>query len=163
MRGTGGGQSQVRWILEIDGGFSHDPADALKFFEKMAAGYDCVFGTRLAAGGSFEDVSAKRRTISRLGTIATNALLGTRLTDMTSGYQLFTRKALQMVLKQGIRSKLIRTKPKLKSIVNLKCTGSDQLSSSESTIVECGGDGSRGEAGIARGIALVRKVVNKVS
>ena len=110
------------WILEIDGGFSHDPADALKFFEKMAEGYDCVFGTRLAAGGSFEDVSAKRRTISRLGTIATNALLGTRLTDMTSGYQLFTRKALQMVLKRGIRSKAHFFQTEIKVYCrNLKC------------------------------------------
>lgn len=93
------------WILEIDGGFSHDPADLPKFIETMAQGYDCVFGTRLGLGGSFQDVSLKRRTISRTGTLLTNLLLGTRLTDMTSGYELFSRKALQMVLDRGIRSR----------------------------------------------------------
>jgi dolichol-phosphate mannosyltransferase len=71
----------------------------------MAQGYDCVFGTRLGLGGSFQDVSLKRRTISRSGTLLTNFFLGTRLTDMTSGYELFSRKALQMVLDSGIRSR----------------------------------------------------------
>ncbi len=110
------------WILEIDAGFSHDPKDAPKFFEKMAEGYDCVFGTRLGAGGSFEDVSFKRRSISRLGTLVTNVLLGTRLTDMTSGYQLFTRAALEMVLKRGIRSKAHFFQTEIKVFCrNLKC------------------------------------------
>jgi dolichol-phosphate mannosyltransferase len=110
------------WILEIDAGFSHDPADASKFFAKMAEGYDCVFGTRMGAGGSFEDVSLKRRTISRLGTIATNVLLGTRLTDMTSGYELFTREALEMVLSRGIRSKAHFFQTEIKVFCrNLKC------------------------------------------
>jgi dolichol-phosphate mannosyltransferase len=93
------------WILEIDGGFSHDPADAPQFFDMMAQGYDCVFGTRFVRGGRFEESSYKRRFISRSGTILTNLLLGTRLSDMTSGYQLFTRQALDMVLARGIRSR----------------------------------------------------------
>jgi dolichol-phosphate mannosyltransferase len=33
------------WILEIDVGFSHDPAEAERFFAKIPDGYDCVFGT----------------------------------------------------------------------------------------------------------------------
>jgi dolichol-phosphate mannosyltransferase len=97
--------AQCDWILEVDGGFSHDPADAPRFFETMAQGYDCVFGTRLGLGGSFHDASLKRRTISRSGTLLTNLLLGTRLSDMTSGYELFTRQALQMVLDHGIQSR----------------------------------------------------------
>ena len=92
------------WILEIDAGFSHDPADAPQFFETMLQGYDCVFGTRFGRGGRCE-ASFKRRFISRAGTVLTNLLLGTRLTDMTSGYELFTRDALKMVLARGIRSR----------------------------------------------------------
>ena len=93
------------WILEIDAGFSHDPADAPQFFETMSQGYDCVFGTRFGRGGRVEETSFKRRFISRAGTVLTNLLLGTRLTDMTSGYELFTRDALEMVLARGIRSR----------------------------------------------------------
>ncbi len=93
------------WILEIDAGFSHDPADAPRFFETMAAGYDCVFGTRFSLGGGFRNAPLKRRMVSRYGSLLTNKLIGTQLTDMTSGYELFSRRALEMVLAKGIRSR----------------------------------------------------------
>src|SRR5215210_2514853 len=34
------------WILESDGGFSHQPSDIPRFFATMSEGYDCVFGSR---------------------------------------------------------------------------------------------------------------------
>lgn len=93
------------WILEIDAGFSHDPREAGRFFAKMAEGYDCVFGTRFGRGGRIEDGSWKRRMISRGGGLLANVLLGTRLSDMTSGYEMFSRGALEMVLEKGIQSR----------------------------------------------------------
>jgi Glycosyltransferases involved in cell wall biogenesis len=92
------------WILEIDAGFSHDPTDIGAFLEAMADGRDCVFGSRFCEGGRNLG-TIRRRFISRGGTALTNLLLGTRLTDMTSGYQLFTRPALEAVLAKGISSK----------------------------------------------------------
>jgi dolichol-phosphate mannosyltransferase len=92
------------WILEIDAGFSHDPRDIGAFVDAMTDGCDCVFGSRFIAGGR-NRATRRRRLISRAGTRLTNALLGTRLTDMTSGFQLFTRPALELVLAGGIRSK----------------------------------------------------------
>ncbi len=92
------------WILEIDGGFSHEPTDIGVFLEAMASGNDCVFGSRFREGG--ENLGTlRRRIISRGGTALTNLLLGTKLTDMTSGFQLFTQDALETVLANGIRSK----------------------------------------------------------
>lgn len=82
------------WILEIDGGFSHQPQDIPRFLEKMAEGYDCVFATRFALGGGIEDSSLKRKYISWGGTFLTKLLLGTRLTDMTSGFEIFQRDVL---------------------------------------------------------------------
>lgn len=93
------------WILEIDGGFSHQPADIPKFFALLGDGYDCIFGTRFGFGGSITDSSFKRRIVSRGGTLLTNLLLGTRLTDMTSGFQFFSRDALQRILDRGIESR----------------------------------------------------------
>jgi dolichol-phosphate mannosyltransferase len=93
------------WILEIDAGFSHQPSEIPQFFEKMAEGYDCVFGSRFCEGGRFTDSPWRRRFISRGGTILANILLGTRLADMTSGFEMFTRKALGEVLAKGIRSR----------------------------------------------------------
>jgi len=93
------------WVLEIDAGYSHQPSDIPAFFEKMSEGHDCVFGSRFCAGGRISESSLKRAVISRGGTLLTNLLLGTSLSDMTSGFELFSRAALQEVLRKGIHSR----------------------------------------------------------
>jgi len=98
-------EANCDWILEIDAGFSHQPDEIPKFTEKMAAGYDCVFGSRFCKGGSFTESPLSRRFISKGGSIAANILLGTKLKDMTSGFEMFIRQALQEVLEKGIKSK----------------------------------------------------------
>jgi dolichol-phosphate mannosyltransferase len=93
------------WILEIDAGYSHQPSDLTKFFEKVSSGiYDCIFGSRFHEQGSLTGVSPRRYFISKGGTTLSNFLLGTTLTDMTSGFQLFKRDALQKILQKGIKS-----------------------------------------------------------
>lgn len=93
------------WILEIDAGYSHQPSEVPRFLEKLGDGYDCLFGSRFMPGGSIAGKSVKRYLVSRGGTILSNLLLGTRQTDMTSGFELFSRKALEMVLARGIQSR----------------------------------------------------------
>ena len=93
------------WILEIDAGYSHQPQEIPQFLKKMLEGYACVFGSRFCAGGQMTDAPLKRRIISRGGTAVTNKLLGTSLTDMTSGFEMFSNPALPAVLERGIKSK----------------------------------------------------------
>lgn len=92
------------WILEIDAGFSHQPSDIPQFFDKMLEGYDCVFGSRFCDGGGISDSSLKRRIISRGGSVLANLMLGTKLKDMTSGFEMFKREALEEVLRKGLHS-----------------------------------------------------------
>lgn len=105
MRGYREAMKQSDWILEIDAGFSHQPSEIPRFLERMVDGYDCVFGSRFMAGGSIAGTPLKRRAVSRGGTILANLVLGTRLSDMTSGFQLFTKAALAEILERGIRSR----------------------------------------------------------
>ncbi|MGO9969542.1 MAG: glycosyltransferase [Bryobacteraceae bacterium] len=93
------------WILEIDAGFSHQPEEIGRFFQEMQQGYDCVFGSRFMKGGAMSDISPIRYIVSRGGTLLANFLIGTRLKDMTSGFELFSRAALEMVLRRGIQSR----------------------------------------------------------
>lgn len=93
------------WILEIDAGYSHQPSDIPQFFARMAEGHGCVFGSRFAKGASVQETPLKRRIVSRGGTVLANLLLGTKLSDMTSGFELFSRPVLQRVLDKGIRSR----------------------------------------------------------
>ncbi|MFC1737433.1 glycosyltransferase [Planctomycetota bacterium] len=93
------------WILEIDAGFSHQPSEIPQFFDKMAQGYDCVFGSRFSKGGKFESAPLSRFLLSRAGSTISNILLGTKYKDMTSGFELFTNDTLRKVLQKGIRSR----------------------------------------------------------
>jgi dolichol-phosphate mannosyltransferase len=98
-------EAGCNWVLEIDAGFSHQPAEIPQFFEKMAEGFDCVFGSRFCKGGEFAERPLSRYIISRGGSVLTNLLLGTKLKDMTSGFEMFTSGALRKVLDKGIRSR----------------------------------------------------------
>ncbi len=92
------------WILEMDGGFSHRPDEIPQFIQAMENGADFVAGSRFITGGSHVG-SLRRYLVSRGGTAITNLLLGTRMRDMTSGFQCFSRAALGHVLERGVRSR----------------------------------------------------------
>ena len=96
--------STAEWILEMDGGFSHLPEDIPRFIEAMQHGADYAAGSRFAGNGSHRGAWS-RRLVSYGGTRLTNALLGTRMRDMTSGFECFTREALQHVVSRGVRSR----------------------------------------------------------
>jgi dolichol-phosphate mannosyltransferase len=92
-------------ILEIDAGFSHRPSEIHKLVRAMEMGHDCVFGSRFCPGGQLRNASTLQYVMSRGGTLLTNLLIGTRLHDMTSGFQLFRRAALQRILTTNLRSR----------------------------------------------------------
>lgn len=93
------------FILEIDAGFSHQPEDIPRFLAAMEQGYECVFGSRFITGGMVDKSSFVRKFISFGGSRLTNLLAGTNLRDMTSGFELFSREALTMILARGIHSR----------------------------------------------------------
>jgi dolichol-phosphate mannosyltransferase len=92
------------WILEMDGGLSHEPEQIPAFVRAMQQGFDYAGGSRFMRGGSHRG-SASRRLISWGGTVLTNALLGTRMRDMTSGFECFSRAALSRVVETGVASR----------------------------------------------------------
>lgn len=82
-------------IIEMDGGGSHLPAEVPQFIEKLEEGYDCVWGSRFVEGGGISNHPLYRRILSSGGTILANVVLGTRLKDMTSGFEGFQRRILE--------------------------------------------------------------------
>jgi dolichol-phosphate mannosyltransferase len=91
-------------ILEMDAGWSHDPAEIGRILEPLGNGLECSFGSRFILGGSLHGLPVYRRILSRGGTIVANAVLGTRLRDMTSGFEAFTSDALRHVDLDGFAS-----------------------------------------------------------
>lgn len=82
-------------ILEMDGGGSHKPSEIPQFLERLEEGYDCVWGSRFMKGGSMREQPIYRRVLSQGGTFLANLVLGTRLKDMTSGFEGFQRSVLE--------------------------------------------------------------------
>ena len=93
------------FIIEMDAGLSHDPASIPLFLEAYKGGYECAFGSRFMKGGSMNDSNFKRKFLSLTGTILSNVMLGTKLQDMTSGYQGFKRSIVKQILDHGLLSK----------------------------------------------------------
>jgi dolichol-phosphate mannosyltransferase len=92
-------------IIEMDAGLSHDPIFLPRFIEAFQNGYHCIFGSRFMQGGSMQQSGFLRWLLSSAGTTLSNSLLGTRLNDMTSGYQGFSREIVKKILSYGLRSK----------------------------------------------------------
>lgn len=82
-------------ILEMDGGGSHRPDEIPQFLSRMDEGYECVWGSRFMPGGSMHEQPLYRRILSSGGTFLSNLVLGTRLKDMTSGFECFKREVLE--------------------------------------------------------------------
>ncbi|MDR3267590.1 MAG: glycosyltransferase [Tannerella sp.] len=85
-------------IIEMDAGMSHDPTALPMFLRVLNEGNECVFGSRFINGGSIWQSSFKRRFLSKSGTLLSNLLLGSRLKDMTSGYQGFHASVVRKLL-----------------------------------------------------------------
>src|SRR5690242_18219790 len=80
------------FIIEMDAGLSHDPDSIPAFLTALTKdGYECAFGSRFVKGGSIKDSNWKRTFLSRSGTVLSNVLLGSKMRDMTSGFQGFHR------------------------------------------------------------------------
>jgi dolichol-phosphate mannosyltransferase len=77
------------YIIEMDAGLSHNPQTIPLFLQALASGYQSAFGSRFISGGSIKDSTWKRKFLSKGGTVLSNALLGSKMSDMTSGFQGF--------------------------------------------------------------------------
>jgi dolichol-phosphate mannosyltransferase len=88
----------------MDGGLSHLPEQIPEFLDAMARGYDYVGGSRYLPGGCHKS-PWNRVLVSRGGTILAQLLLKAKMTDMTSGFECFNRRAMEMVLQRGVASK----------------------------------------------------------
>ena len=92
------------YIIEMDAGLSHDPKTLPDFLTALQNGYECVFGSRFTDRGSMGDSPFKRKLLSKGGTLLSNILLGSKLHDMTSGYQGFTKEVVEKFLSYQLKS-----------------------------------------------------------
>jgi dolichol-phosphate mannosyltransferase len=90
-------------IAHMDADFSHDPADLPRLLE-AAVDADLVLGSRYVEGGGVTDWGPGRRAISRWGSVYARAALGVGIRDLTGGFKVFRRRALEAIDFQSLAS-----------------------------------------------------------
>ena len=93
------------YVFEMDADFSHDPADLLRLRAAVhGGGADASVGSRWVAGGGTRNWSFLRTFISRGGSMYARLILGIPITDLTSGFKCFSRRVLERLDLQSVRS-----------------------------------------------------------
>jgi dolichol-phosphate mannosyltransferase len=90
-------------IGEMDADGSHQPAQ-LPRLRAALEDADLVIGSRWVPGGSIANWSRRRELLSRAGNAYTRALLGVPIRDVTAGYRLFRRTALEQLHLEDVAS-----------------------------------------------------------
>lgn len=92
------------FIVEMDGGGSHDPRALHAFIRAMKEGHECAFGSRYINGGSMNGSPFKRRFLSKFGSFVARVVLGCPMKDVTSGYEAFSYEVMEKILAYPLRS-----------------------------------------------------------
>ena len=91
-------------VVQMDADFSHDPA-VLAEMARHIASHHVVFGSRYVKGGSLaQGWPAWRKALSAFGNFYARTILDLPLHDVTTGYRMWRREALQNMPLERIRS-----------------------------------------------------------
>lgn len=81
-------------VVEMDGDFSHNPADLPRLVAAIREGADLAIGSRYVPGGDTPDWPLHRRLLSQGGNFYARRMLGIPIRDATAGYRAFRAEAL---------------------------------------------------------------------
>lgn len=91
-------------VFEMDADLSHDPAYIPRFLAVIADGADVVLGSRNVPGGGVEGWGIGRHVLSKGGSLYARAILGVGVRDLTTGFKAYTRRALEVIKPEAVRS-----------------------------------------------------------
>lgn len=91
-------------VFEMDADLSHDPSEIPNFIRKIEEGHDLVIGSRYVGGIRIINWPLGRLALSCFAAWYSRFWTGLPLTDPTSGFKCFRRKALEALKLNRIRS-----------------------------------------------------------
>lgn len=96
----------IGYVFEMDSDLAHDPKEMKRFIQKIdKEKYDLIIGSRYLPGGKIKNISVNRTIMSRVINKFLYYWLGIHLSDHTSGFRLYSRKAVAFLIKTKIKSK----------------------------------------------------------
>jgi dolichol-phosphate mannosyltransferase len=84
-------------LVQMDADLSHDPSVLPSLLREVESGADLVVGSRYVPGGEIPHWPWFRRALSRYGNRYAAFVLGTRVTDATSGYRAYRADTLKAI------------------------------------------------------------------
>lgn len=91
-------------LVEMDADFSHDPEQIRELLSALESG-DVVVGSRLVPGGTDCDRPWFRRWLTLAANAFARSLMGLSVRDMNSGFRALTRKGIERVEPEKLRSR----------------------------------------------------------
>lgn len=92
-------------VGEMDADFSHPPERLPVMWHTLQEGYDMVIGSRYVSGGSVDERwPFWRKALSAFGNFYARTILGLPIRDVTGGYRLYRRQALERLPLERVRS-----------------------------------------------------------
>ncbi len=91
-------------IGEMDADLSHQPEDLPKLINALEQGADLVIGSRRVKGGKIIGWSWYRHVTSWSAMTVARIILGLKTKDVTAGFRLYSKKALDIIPWQNIKS-----------------------------------------------------------
>ena len=96
-------ERNFEYFIEMDADHSHRVADLEKLLGQ-ADKYDLTIGSRWIKGGQIIGWAKHREILSRFGSGYSRILLGLKVRDCTSGFRVFSRKAIEVICLGNIES-----------------------------------------------------------
>jgi dolichol-phosphate mannosyltransferase len=85
------------YIIQMDADLSHNPKYLREFIKKANENCDFVVATRYIKGGGTPDWGLHRKILSRGGNIYTRLFLGSKITDYTGGFNMYSSSLLKSI------------------------------------------------------------------
>ena len=76
---------------------SDDPADLIRYYRLLEAGYDCAFGSRFMRGGSTVDYPQGKLLVNRVVNTGIRLLFGHGYDDTTNAFKAYRREVIETV------------------------------------------------------------------
>lgn len=96
---------ETKYFFEMDADLSHDPEEFHIFLEKMKSdNADLVVGTRYNGKGQISDWPKNRLIKSKAANLFLKTVLGLDLTDYTTGYRLYSRRAAELLVNVNFKT-----------------------------------------------------------
>jgi dolichol-phosphate mannosyltransferase len=95
---------RFEFVAQMDADFSHDPADLARLLDALREA-DLAIGSRYVPGGRTEGWGLRRRMLSRWGNAYVRTVLGAPVRDMTAGFRMWRRHALEAIAVDAVKTR----------------------------------------------------------